>query len=483
MPADSFSPDKVEHNKKGGRNRAMRCKRICVLIAASLLCRSTGFAKVTKGPVLLRVEKNRAAVMWETDANGPGAITYAADPNSKGQVTAEPVEIEYEARVRDGEPEKKKAFIYKVWLKDLKPGTSYEYGVEGDENRYSFKTTPETTDEVTFVVYGDSSGYPFRHKDVFKLIAEKKPDFIVHTGGAVANPDKYEQWGEQYFDIVKDTAASIPIYLAKGSTDAKSGIYEKLFIPPGEKSNYGFDYGPVYFFIGDNCTTDQKELLDTLSAGMAKSKALWKFVAWHIPSVNFGGHWAKWGQPEVMAPLAKASVDFSFSGRSRQYERFRPIAPPVRTQGSYVTFITTGGGGAPLYGLDLTVYHRAARAEYHFCVFRVKGQRITVEVPNTRQQYLDYYTVAKTNGKLGDEYIETAVPAEAVWIHQRLEANKPRLAEKPKKGEKTAIYYSFECPPLEKEGKLILELHCPPDAYEVAGPQEVTLPKEGGQLK
>ncbi len=465
----------------------MNCKKrfsqTIALVLSVLVCAGSCFGKITKGPVLLRVEKTRAAVMWEQDEGGVGKVQFAADPNAKSEAAAEPVEIEYEAKVQGGEPAKKKVFVYKVWLDGLKAGTQYEYGVKGEETKYRFRTTPEKTDEVTFVVYGDSRSDVGRHKQVFKLLAEKKPDFIVHTGDVVTDGENYELWDKEYFDVVKGVAESVPVYVAKGNHEGAGGAYEKLFTPPGEKNNYGFDYGPVHFFVGDNCTTDKKELLAALAGDMEKSKADWKFAAWHIPSVNFGGHWARWGQPEVMGFLAKAGVDFAVSGHSHQYERFRPITPPFGTQGSYVTFITTGGGGAPLYGLDRGVYQQAAQAEYHFCVFTVKGPQITVQVPNTHGQYLDYFTVTKKGGKLDQEYLRSAVPAEAVWTHQALEANKPRLAEKPTKGEKTAIDYAFECPPLEKEGKLILELHCPREAYEVAGPKEITLPKEGGTIK
>ena len=197
--------------------------QVTASILGVLLCVSACFGKVTKGPVLLRVEKTRAAVMWEADEGGAGKIEFAADANSKGQATAEPIEIEYKAKARNKQPEKKKVFVYKVWLDGLKTGTQYEYGIEGDDNKYRFRTTPESTEEVTFVVYGDTRSDIARHKQIFKLLAEKKPDFIVHTGDAVADGDKYEQWSGQYFDVVNGVAESTP--------SSVTSVHRSVYLP------------------------------------------------------------------------------------------------------------------------------------------------------------------------------------------------------------------------------------------------------------
>ena len=109
-----------------------------------------------------------------------------------------------------------------------------------------------------------------------------------------------------------------------------------------------------------------KELLERIASDTRSSKAQWKFISYHIPSLNFSGYWSNWGSPEVFRVFADAGVDFVITGHSHQYERFRPVAPPRllvadKRGGSFVTYITSAGGGAPLYKVKPTVYHAKAK--------------------------------------------------------------------------------------------------------------------------
>ena len=91
-----------------------------------------------------------------------------------------------------------------------------------------------------------------------------------------------------------------------------------------------------------------KELLKLIVENIHAAKAEWKFVSFHIPALNFSGHNSKWGYPNALPMFAKAGADFVISGHSHMYERFKPVAPPIHSGANFVTYITTGGGGAPL---------------------------------------------------------------------------------------------------------------------------------------
>ena len=73
------------------------------LLASPLLCLTTalvivlasGCAKITKGPFLLRVSGNRAALMWETDTEGLGKLSYGRNQQLKNHIVTEPQLIEY----------------------------------------------------------------------------------------------------------------------------------------------------------------------------------------------------------------------------------------------------------------------------------------------------------------------------------------------------------------------------------------------------
>jgi hypothetical protein len=104
---------------------------------------------------------------------------------------------------------------------------------------------------------------------------------------------------------------------------------------------------------------DTKRLLKQIASNVRSSKAKWKFISYHIPSLNLGGHWSNWGWPEVFSTFAEAGADFVITGHSHQYERFHPFA--LSDRGSFVTYITTGGGGGPLYDVAPSPCHAYAK--------------------------------------------------------------------------------------------------------------------------
>ena len=130
-------------------------------------------AGLTKGPLLLRVSQNRAALMWEADAEGFGELSYGVGEQLEKHISVEPERVEYRIRSKGGARQKKTAFIYKTWLKNLRPGQVYDYRITSLQTQssvYSFRTVPADTDEVTFAVYGDSRSRPKRHRKIVEQI-------------------------------------------------------------------------------------------------------------------------------------------------------------------------------------------------------------------------------------------------------------------------------------------------------------------------
>ena len=114
--------------------------------------------------------------------------------------------------------------------------------------------------------------------------------------------------------------------------------------------------------------------------------------------------------------LHKAGADFVITGHSHQYERFRPIAPPPGTNGSYVTYITSGGGGAPLDDVEPSQYYAQAKKIHHFCLFHIKTNKLTMDTIDINGRTIDHLEINKTNGRLNKEYLQTAVSLEEVRL-------------------------------------------------------------------
>jgi len=380
--------------------------------------------KLTKGPFLLGVYPDRAALMWETETEESCKLYYGGDGKLDKYVESVP-----ETNQSGEEAVKKLAFIHKVWLEDLEPGGFYDYHVTGsgfEDNIYRFRAVPENTDQVRFIVYGDSRTRPSVHRRLVKQMIKKKVDFVVNCGDLVTKGDKYEQWGPQFFEPLKGLAESVPVYIAKGNHEGNNGNYEKLPIPKGQENSFGFDYGPVHYFCADNVTERLKYevRLELIIADAGASDAKWKFVSYHVPSVNFGGHWSAWGYPDALSGLSKAGVDFVLAGHSHMYERFRPIAPPDGADGNYVTYITSGGGGVFMHSIKQNVYHAEAKKKHHFCLFNIKGDKLTMDTIGIDGRAIDHIEVIKNAGRLGKEYLRSAIPMKEMLDFQQTNLDK-----------------------------------------------------------
>ena len=374
---------------------------------------------LTKGPFLLGVYPDRAALMWETETEWPCKLYYGRDGKLDEYVESVP-----ETNRAVEKAVKKSVFIHKVWLEDLEPGGFYDYRVSGpgfEDKIYRFRAVPENTDQVRFIVYGDSRTSPSVHRELVKLMIQQKVDFVVNCGDLVTKGDKYEQWGPQFFEPLKGLAETVPVYIAKGNHEGKNGNYEKLLIPKGKENSFGFDYGPVHYFCADNVAKGLKYevRLESIIADAWTSDAKWKFVSYHVPSVNFGGHWSAWGYPDALPGLSRAGVDFVLAGHSHMYERFRPIAPPDGADGSYVTYITSGGGGVLMSSIKQNDYHAVAMKKHHFCLFNINGDKLTMDTIGIDGRVIDHIEVIKNAGSLDKEYLRPAIPMKEMLDFQQ----------------------------------------------------------------
>jgi len=448
----------------------------------------TVWGDITKGPFLLRVYQNRAAVMWETDVDGQGKIVVSRADETVGEFVTEPVQVKYKPRQKDSKTAKERlAFIHKAWVEDLRAGVKYDYSVAGPVEKsgnYTFRTVPSETDEVRFVVYGDSRTNYRVHRRLIEQIMNLDVDFVVNCGDLVSNGDEYRLWGPEFFEPLKGLAQSVPVYTAKGNHEGRGGNYERLLIPAGEGNNYCFSYGPVHFCCADNYSTSLEEVKGLITGQAKPSQAEWKFVSYHIPTVNFGGHYSSWGGEEIMRALSGARVDFVIAGHSHLYERFLPVAPASGQQGGYVTYITSAGGGAELYQGEETVYHACTKKAHHFCLFEIKGEQLTMKAIDVEGNVIDRLAIRKNNGKLGSDYIGNSIEMKAVRLHQLLHKRGPKLLTSlPRKGEKFEVEYELSGQALDEKTEMSFRLRCEDANYETGDAQPVRVGKDHGPVR
>ncbi len=433
--------------------------------------------QITKGPCLLRVMQDRVALMWETDTKQPSGVSYGPNegPQAYRQSTGERVTYRGTA-----------AYIHKVWIEGLQPGRTYDYQITGPNLRsetFEFRTTPAETNEVRFIVYGDTRTQPEVHRKLVEQMMKHPVDFIVHGGDLVASGDDYRLWGPQFFEPLKGLVERVPIYFAKGNHEGRGGTFEKLLAPPGGEIDFVLDYGPVHYFCLNNVSSKKNaaQLIRQIAQDAAASRALWKFVTYHVPSINFGGHLSVWQQSRAPRVFSEAGIDFVVAGHSHQYERFRPIAPPGK--GSCVTYITAGGGGAPLARVEPTPCHAYAAAVYHFCLFHIRGTHLTLDTIDVEGRTIDHLDITKTDGRLDESYRARAIRVDNVPLCRSLCAGvNGMLSHQPEKGQSSTVSFDVVVPPLPGGVALTFALRGDGQAYRLPPPSTTTVSAAGGRV-
>jgi predicted phosphodiesterase len=463
--------------RKSGKNTGGVHFSIWSLFFLSILLAVADSARagITKGPVLLRTYLDRVALIWETDRLGPGKVQCTGPGGFESETASLPCRIDYSLKESERSVTDRSAFVHKVWIDNLSPDTRYTYRIidAGEPSpEYGFRTAPsEEGAGIRFVVYGDSRTYPDRHRRIIEQIIKKKPDFVVNVGDLVSRGNYYEQWGPELFEPIRGLAESVPFYAVKGNHDTGNmDFFEKLLVPPGEESNFSFDFGPVHYYGLDNYGGEVSELLERLEEDFSSLGGLWNFVTYHVPSLNIGGHASDWGFPLALPALSSAGVDFVVTGHSHIYERFRPVAPPEGKTGSFVTYITSGGGGALPYGVEPSLFLAGAESLLHFCLFEIKGGQLNLEVIDDQGRTIDTLSVRKTGGVLDRKYTNDAVAQKQISLYQHLFRTVAMTRQnRPESGQPVRITFRLSPSPSGEAFKTTLALACDENRYISSG--------------
>ncbi|MCK5175214.1 MAG: metallophosphoesterase family protein [Planctomycetes bacterium] len=445
---------------------------LIVLLAAA----TPAFSAITKGPVLLRVEQQRMALMWETDTPGPSRVTCTGPYSFKASASTNPIAVEF---APEGSEQTQTVYIHKLWLDGLSAGTTYEYQIaagSAKSKRHQFQTVPRDTTRFRFVVLGDSRTNPENFRKIVEQIIKAKPAFVVHSGDLVTKGSIYHQWQEQFYDQVKGLAESTPIYAAKGNHDMGNGHFEKLFMPPGLQTNYSFDYGNLHYYCADNYSAAEDEQLKNLTTNLKASDKQWKFVSMHIPPLNIGGHVSAWEYPNALEGIAFAGADFVITGHSHIYERFTIIQPTDASTHSAVTYITSGGAGAPSYGATPNFLLAKADNRNHFCLFEVDDTKIIMSAIDASGKTFDSVEMIKTEGKVHGNYVRGATPLNVAQLYHTVSQSLTAAADaKAQKGKPMQITCKISNLNLPHALRATFRLQADKKAWSIGPTQSITV--------
>jgi hypothetical protein len=322
------------------------------------LCTAAHATGIDKGPYLMNPTQTGITVCWVSDAPVTGTVKVIGHGEPAGDTTP----TQY----------------HRVKITGLKPYTHYTYSVTcaGATKSGGFRTAAPPSRPFKFVAYGDNRTQPQVHASILERMSPFKPDFVVQTGDQVADGTNEAQWDE-FWQIASKALSETAYYPSLGNHEKKGAPYFRYFEVPAE---YSFDYGNAHFVALDSNrpATEYAAQQEWLKKDLlAHQDAKWRIVFFHHTvhtCVDKPGRRAESiERAKRLEPiLAEGHVQLVINGHDHDYQRHVSKG---------ITYLVTGGGGAPLYDVVAdTPFVKKAKKAHHYCEVNVKGETMSVRV-------------------------------------------------------------------------------------------------------
>lgn len=465
-----------------------------LLILLTFNLRSAQIAKpISKGPYLQAPGSNTMTIMWEAPINQQAIVHFGIGTNLNTQLIVKGGRMVESSRGTSTTLSLSKTnfYIYQATLRNLLPGTVYSYSVEFGKYRTpvkKFKTFEHRPEKVQFIAYGDTRTNPDIHEKLAAHFKKFSPAFILHTGDLVSRGSRYDVWYREFFGPLENVIDEIPLFPVLGNHEEKSENYFNYFILPEKEIYYAFEDGPVFVLGLDYHFTKQTdEQYKFAERVLQTTQAPWKIVMVHNPMFNVGGHISGWGHRYYLPLFHRTGVDMVIAGHSHIYERFKPILPSKIKNGTPITHITTGGGGAPL----TTSVGHPALASYarvnHFLYFEATRTNIFGRCYDINGNVIDEFEIKKPDGKYPADYYGKAYSEEELRLSLELATNLVARATRLPTPETPALVMFRIVPSGVSEAPITLEIQPTPESakFYTTTPEKlvVTTPPPGASEK
>lgn len=353
--------------------------------------------EIIKGPYLQNVKLNTITIMWETSIPLPSRVDYGIS--------------NYDHYVEDPTL----AEIHEITITELSENTIYNYqvssnGISSEESTFKTATTSPI---FSFLAYGDTRSNPDLHQAVINSMISNNPEtFFLHTGDFVGDGNVYDKWQTEYFDPAQNLLKNTVLFSSPGNHEGNLNWYYSFFSMPTTSSSteayYSFDYGNSHFIsLNDYVSflpgsSQYNWLIDDLISSSAQN-AEWIIVFYHVPAYTSGPHE---GEPisldkqTYLVPLFEQyGVDLIFQGHDHFYER---------SEKNNIQYITTGGGGAPLYepNVKSNPYQVYAEKAHHHMRVDISDNVLQCKAYKNDLSVLDEFTLQSGIETCGDAYCD-----------------------------------------------------------------------------
>lgn len=304
--------------------------------------------------------------------------------------------------------------IHSVAITGLAANTTYDYAVtlaDAPEPaaRGHFRTWPADLSTIRFFVYGDTRTRPAEHRRVCASMAERGAghQFVLHSGDLVADGRKHELWQSEFFDPGAELFGQLPVLPIAGNHERNTDLFPAYFVLPDSEWCWGLTVGPVHFTAVDFykvnwATADWRDSAEGkwFLADLQRAQASpWRVAMFHTPLWSRGphgkldadGHAVEGPMrfaAEVLFPLLKeAGYRVIFGGHDHLYER---------SERDGVTTVTSGGGGAPNYGIgpeSQNPYSKVVVSTVHYCDVQADAHAFRCTARDPDGKVLDDFTL------------------------------------------------------------------------------------------
>ncbi len=293
---------------------------------------------------------------------------------------------------------------HSITLEGLLPGGLYHYRVRTSSGYISqdltFRTVPES-EVIRFVAFGDNRTDSSAHQQVVNQILNQNFDFAVNTGDLVADGIDIRKWNT-FFNIEENLIKNFSYMPIVGNheqpEDDGSKFYYLFSLPHNEKW-YSFNSGNIHL-IGLDTEADlmgeqMDWLLNDLNSVSLDPSIDWKIVFLHRPPYSSGSHGSQLDVRNAWSGIFEDyGVDIVLCGHDHDYERSVPIGG--------VTYIVTGGGGAPLYPVGSSWWTAYSESSHHFILFTVTGDMLNLKAIRSDGTSMDSLTLFRLCGDIDD---------------------------------------------------------------------------------
>ena len=384
-------------------------KALMVLCVISILLTigiysASAATNISKGPYMLFEGSNTSmSVLWQTSVNESNVIKWGTDTTySMGTATVGTYGT---------------ANQHKYTITGLTPGTKYYYQVDGQAG--SFRTAPAASaTSVKFLSYGDTRTNVSSQESVASRVrsayaADPAYQTILLNSGDVVGGDTESYWTSEFF--VSGTTypqlhalqSELPIVAARGNHEGTGSVFNKYFPYPYVANNYwSYDYGPVHFVVMDEYAsfTSGSAQYNWLVNDLASTTKPWKIVMGHEPGWGAGTHANNTSIQSAIHPVLKQyGVQMYLNGHNHNY---------ARAVVDGIQYLTTGGGGAPLYAPNNT-YPNIVKTDqsYHYTEFNVAGSTMTMTARRADGTVIETLSVPQSQGAGGSTTVTSQVNA------------------------------------------------------------------------